>query len=191
MPPRKGRRHVLRVIREILFHEPRRQGTNLNTALHFLSRVISHRAIAVVISDFIDENTPAGLRGVPAPVAMRRPPPGAGQSLMSAGCFAALRQANRRHDLVAVQISDKFERELPALGRLLLEDAETGRVVEVNTGVGRHRAAFKERQARAQAELGRMFRSANIDSIQLMTGQAYGAALGRFFETREKRRLRG
>ena len=111
--------------------------------------------------------------------------------MMSLGCYAALRQANRRHDVVAVQIADRFEMELPALGRLILEDAETGKVVEVNTGVSRHRAAFRERQARAQAELGRMFRSANIDAIQLMTGQPYGAALGRFFETREKRRFRG
>jgi hypothetical protein len=149
--------------------------------------VISHRAIAVVISDFIDESGPGHSRSVP----MSRLAPSAGQSLMSQGCYAAMRQANRRHDLVAVQISDRFELELPALGRLILEDAETGRVVEVNTGVARHRIAFKERQARAQAELARLFRAVNIDSIQLLTGQPYGAALGRFFETREKRRLRG
>jgi hypothetical protein len=74
---------------------------------------------------------------------------------------------------------------------LSLEDAETGRVVEINTNVERLRASFKQRQAKAQAELAKMFRSANIDSIQLLTGQPYGAALGRFFETREKRRLRG
>ena len=187
MPPRKGRRHVLRVIREILFFEPKRKGTNLNTALQFLSRVTSHRAIAVVLSDFLDESSPL------SPAAMRaaRGSPSAGQSMMSMGCYGALRQANRRHDVVAVQIADRFELELPALGRLILEDAETGKVVEVNTSVPRHRAAFKQRQARAQAELGRMFRSANIDSIQLLTGQPYAATLGRFFEAREKRRLRG
>jgi hypothetical protein len=77
------------------------------------------------------------------------------------------------------------------LGRLILEDAETGKVVEVNTGVGRHRAAFKERQERALIELGRMFRAAGIDSIHLRTGQPYAAALGKFFENREKRRLHG
>ena len=93
--------------------------------------------------------------------------------------------------MVAVHITDKFELELPALGRLFLEDAETGKVVEVNTNVERLRASFKQRQAKAQSELARMFRSVNIDSIQLLTGQPYGAALGRFFETREKRRLRG
>jgi uncharacterized protein (DUF58 family) len=186
MPPKKGRRHVLRVIREILFYEPKRKGTNLNTALQFLSRVTSHKAIAVVISDFLDESGP-----VAHGVGGRRGPVSAGGSMMSMGCQAALRQANRRHDVVAVHIADRHELELPALGRLILEDAETGRVVEINTNVERLRASFKQRQAKAQAELAKMFRSANIDSIQLLTGQPYGAALGRFFETREKRRLRG
>ena len=187
MPPKKGRKHVLRVIREILFYEPKRKGTNLNTALQFLSRVTAHKAIAVVISDFLDENNTAN----PGPGGVRRGSPSAGSSMMSMGCQAALRQANRRHDVVAVHIADRFELELPALGRLILEDAETGKVVEVNTAVLRHRSAFKERQARAQTELARMFRASNIDAIHLLTGQPYGAALGRFFETREKRRLRG
>ena len=67
--------------------------------------------------------------------------------------FTMLRQANRRHDLVAVQVTDPYELELPALGRLVLEDAETGEIVEVSTGDARKRAAFAQRQARAQAEL--------------------------------------
>ena len=187
MPPRKGRRHVLRVIREILFFEPKRRGTNLTQALDFLNRVASHRAIAVVLSDFLDEGGAAGLRAA-------RPYRGSSsvaQPMMLQGCYTALRQANRRHDVVAVHIADRYELELPALGRLMLEDAETGKLVEVNTGVGRHRAAFKQRQEKAQAELARAFRSANIDAIQLLTGQPYAGELGRFFETREKRRLRG
>jgi uncharacterized protein (DUF58 family) len=186
MPPRKGRKHVLRVIREVLFFEPRRKGTNLVRALEFLSRVTAHRAIAVVVSDFLDETLSEG--------GALRPGRGAASvagSLMSQGCYAALRQANRRHDLVAVQIADRFERELPALGRLVLEDAETGKVFEVNTGLARRRSAFRERQERSQADLARLFRSANIDTIQLLAGQPYGAALGRFFETRERRRARG
>jgi uncharacterized protein (DUF58 family) len=187
MPPRKGRRHVLRVIREILFYEPQRRGTSLNQALEFLNRVTSHRAIVVVISDFLDESAPAKAGSGPS----SRMAPSAGQSLMSLGCYGALRQAHRRHDVVAVQITDRFERELPAIGRLVLEDAETGKVIEINTTVPRLRAAFRERQEKAQAELTRMFRSASIDSIQLQTGQPYAAALGKFFETREKRRFRG
>ena len=84
--------------------------------------------------------------------------------------FAALRQANRRHDVVAIQITDRFELGLPALGRLVLKDAETGDVVEVNTGDSRKRAAFEERQARAHSRnCWRVFRSARIDFIQLRT----------------------
>ena len=189
IPPRKGRRHVLRVIREILFFNPKRRGTNLNLALEFLTRVTPHKAIAAVVSDFLgqnitDNNRAAGTRSRQQS-GMMLP-----QSLAQAS-FTALRQANRRHDVVAIQITDRHELELPALGRLVLKDAETGEVVEVNTGDQRKRAAFAQRQERAQAELLRVFRSAKIDSIQLRTDQPYGSALGRFFETREKRRLHG
>jgi uncharacterized protein (DUF58 family) len=162
IPPRKGRKHVLRVIREILFYEPRRPGTNLKDTLEFLMRVTAHRSIAVVISDFIGPTS-----------------------------VATLRQTNRRHDVVAVQIADRYELELPPLGRLVLKDAETGEVVEVNTGDDRRRAAFAQRQARSQSELLRLFRSCRIDSIQLRTDQPYAGALGQFFETREKRRRHG
>jgi hypothetical protein len=102
-----------------------------------------------------------------------------------------LRMLNRKHDVVAVQITDQHELELPALGRLTLEDAETGEILEVNTGSSSSRDAFAVRQQRQIGELARQFRSSGIDSIQLRTNEAYGATLGRFFETREKRRLRG
>jgi uncharacterized protein (DUF58 family) len=186
IPPRKGRRHVLRVIREVLFFEPQRRGTDLNGALEFLLRVTPHKAIAVVISDFLGSPTEAGgaRRSAPRSQAMLL------ESLAQAS-FARLRQANRRHDVVAVQITDRYELELPALGRLVLNDAETGEVIEVNTGDERKRAAFAERQGRALAETGRLFRSAGIDAIQLRTDQPYAVELARFFETRERRRLRG
>jgi uncharacterized protein (DUF58 family) len=186
IPPRKGRHHVLRVIREVLFFEPKRRGTDLNGALEFLMRVTSHKAIAVVISDFIGSPAVAAAkrRGKPRPQMMLL------ESLAQAS-FTMLRQANRRHDLVAVQITDRYELELPALGRLVLNDAETGEIVEINTGDARKRASFAQRQARAQADLGRLFRSAGIDAIQLRTDQPYAIGLARFFETREKRRLRG
>ena len=185
IPPRKGRRHVLRVIREVLFYEPERQGTDLNGALEFLLRVTPHKAIAVVISDFL--GSPAvksnGQRQLRSQMMLL-------ESLAQAA-YPMLRHANRRHDVVAVQIADPFELELPELGRLVLQDAETGEIIEVNTGDRRKRSAFAERQARAQVELARLFRSAGIDAIQLRTDQPYSAELGRFFETREKRRLRG
>jgi uncharacterized protein (DUF58 family) len=186
IPPRKGRKHVLRVIREVLFFEPRRRGTDLNEALEFLMHVTRHKAIAVVISDFLGSpaNRQRGTGGRLRPQLMLL------ESLAQAS-FTMLRQANRRHDVVAVQITDPYELELPALGRLVLEDAETGEIVEVSTSDARKRTAFADRQARAQSDLARLFRMAGIDAIQLRTDQSYTAALGRFFETREKRRLRG
>jgi uncharacterized protein (DUF58 family) len=185
IPPRKGRRHVLRVIREVLFFEPKRRGTDLNGALEFMLRVTPHKAIAVIISDFIGSPAVGGKRS-----RKLRPQMMLLESLAQAS-FTMLRQANRRHDVVAVQIADRYELELPALGRLVLNDAETGEIVEVNTGDERKRAAFAQRQARAQAETARLFRSAGIDAIQLRTDRPYGVELSRFFETRERRRLHG
>ena len=186
IPPRKGRRHVLRVIREVLFFEPKRRGTNLNGAHEFLMRVTPHKAIAVVISDFI---------GSPANSGGKRGGRLAPQMLLlnslAQASFPMLRQVNRRHDVVAVQIADRYEMELPSLGRLVLTDAETGEVVEINTGDARKRASFAQRQAQAHVDIGRLFRSAGIDAIQLRTDRPYAIELARFFETREKRRLRG
>jgi len=170
IPPRKGRSHVLRVIREVLFFEPKRCGTDLVNALEFMARVTAHRAITVVVSDFISPDTSVVL---PKTTQTR------------------LRMLNRKHDVVAVQISDKHELELPALGRLILEDAETGEILEVNTGSAGSRDAFALRQQKQLADLAKQFRSSGIDSIQLRTDEQYSAALGRFFESREKRRLRG
>jgi len=187
IPARKGRRHVLRVIREILFHKPRRSGTDLKAALDFLQRVSSHRTIAIVVSDFIEPPRSVqrfGRRTVPPRIDAPPEP-------LSPASQVALRQAHRRHDVVAVQITDRYEMELPALGRLVLKDAETGEVVEVNTGSARQRQHFAERQALAQVELRRLFLRFRIDAIQLHTDRPYAAELGKFFETRERRRHHG
>jgi uncharacterized protein (DUF58 family) len=170
IPPRKGRGHVLRVIREVLFFEPKRRGTDLVKALEFMGRVLPHRSIAVVISDFL---LPDGAGALPKPAQ------------------TALRMANRRHDVVAVHIADRYELELPVLGRLILEDAETGEILELNTNPAASRSAFALRQQKQIDDLARQFRSSGIDTIQLRTDEPYSAALGRFFESREKRRLRG
>ena len=107
------------------------------------------------------------------------------------GDEAVKRTSKMVQDLVAVQITDRYELELPALGRLVLRDAETGEVIEINTGDARRRDAFALRQAKALNETARLFRSAGIDSIQLRTDQPYGVELAKFFETREKRRRHG
>jgi uncharacterized protein (DUF58 family) len=186
IPPRKGRSHVLRVIREVLYFEPKHRGTDLNHALEFFLRVQSHKAITVVISDFIGSPT------APRREAEKRARPQMMllQSLAQAS-YTMLRQANRKHDLVAVQVTDPRELELPELGRLVFQDAETGEIVEVNTGDARKRKAFAERQAKEQEQLLRLLRRAGIDAIQLRTDRDYGTELSKFFETREKRRLRG
>lgn len=198
IPPRKGRRHVLRVIREILFFEPSRRGTELRAALEFLVRVARRRAIAVLISDFIepqfgqltadssaagtiadrsDGDMPAARAGATGPLA--------------ASTYAALRQANRRHDVVAVQITDPYELELPVVGQVVLEDAETGYVIELNTDSPAVRARFAARQASFQEQLLRQLRAAGIDVIRLGTNRPYVAELRKFFEAREHRRARG
>jgi uncharacterized protein (DUF58 family) len=181
IPPRKGRSHVLRVIREVLFFEPKQRGTELVQALEFMGRVLPHRAIAVVISDFI--SPPQRAAAVSSAARSQNPLPPELQT--------ALRIANRKHDVVAVQITDRYELELPALGRLILEDAETGEIVEINTGHATSRDAFALRQEKQRNDLARQFRSSGVDTIQLRTDEPYSAALGKFFESREKRRLRG
>jgi uncharacterized protein (DUF58 family) len=195
IPPRKGRSHVLRVIREVLFFEPKRRGTNLVQALEFMGRVLPHRAIAVVISDFLEcgDASPLSTR---RHVASYRSADMSAHSKTAVGPLSkpvqtALRIANRKHDVVAVQITDRYELELPALGRLILEDAETGEIVEINTGHATSRDAFALRQEKQRNDLARQFRSSGVDAIQLRTDEPYSAALGKFFENREKRRLRG
>jgi len=186
IPPRKGRRHVLRVIRDILYHEPRRTGTDLNHALEFLSRVVPHRAVVVVLSDFLGQTAPT--RNEMAAHLRRQV---VLSETLAQASLACLRQANRRHDVVAAQIIDRFELSLPNLGYLVLKDAETGEVVEVNTGDDHKRQAFAKRQEGFQRDLQKIFRAAKVDSIQLRTDRPYAAALGRFFEMREKRRRHG
>ena len=112
IPPKKGRRHVMRVVREILFLQPQRRGTTRCKALDFANHILRRRAIAFLISDFQSADDPdAALDD------LRR----------------AMRQTNRRHDLVALHIEDRREKSLPDVGVLAIEDAETGEVVELDT----------------------------------------------------------
>jgi uncharacterized protein (DUF58 family) len=191
IPPRKGRGHVLRVIREVLFFEPKQRGTDLAHALEFTSRVLPHKAIVVVISDFLAAKSGLEIPPLTPGKISAETRAARGTGPLPRETHTALRQTNRRHDVVAVHVADRFESELPALGRLILEDAETGEVIELNTGNARHRAGFASRQQKQHAELARQLRSAGVDTIQLRTDVPYAAALGRFFEAREKRRLRG
>src|ERR1039457_524838 len=123
LPPKKGRRHVLRVVRDILYHTPEGRGTDSVKALDVASHVLHRRAIVFLISDFQSPGDPEKTRAE-----LRR----------------AMRLTNRRHDLIAVQIEDPRERELPNVGVLALEDAETGEVIELDTANPTVRKRFKE-----------------------------------------------
>jgi hypothetical protein len=100
-----------------------------------------------------------------------------------------MRQTNRRHDLVAVHIEDPREKELPDLGVLALEDAETGEVIQLDTGSAAVRRLFKEESAKRNRRLVSDFRAEGVDTLQLQTDAPYIPALQRFFKTRERRRL--
>jgi uncharacterized protein (DUF58 family) len=159
VPPKKGKRHVLRVVSEILSYDPRSRRTSIGAGLEFLSRVARRRAVAFVISDFL---APAG------------------------SYERALRITSRRHDLIPVTVGDPLEEALPNVGLLELEDPETGAMVVFDTG-GPEAAAFA-RQARASVEARRaLFKRLSMDAIDVRTDRPYLPALTAFFEARGRR----
>jgi uncharacterized protein (DUF58 family) len=150
-----------------------------------LNRLAHRHSIVVIISDFLFENRAAAGHDP------NRAAPYLISPTLGPRTLPALRQANRRHDVIAIQVVDRYELELPSVGRLILKDAETGEMIEVNTHDAAKRGAFAKRRAKHQAELMRLLRSANIDAIEARTGEPYASTLGQFFETREKRRRHG
>ena len=168
LPPKKGRRHVLRVVRDILYHAPLAVGTDTVTALDVANRLLHRRAIVFLISDFETAGDPASARAL-----LRR----------------AMRRTNRRHDLIAVHVQDAREKVLPDVGIIALEDAESGEIVELDTASASVRQRFKEQSSQRDLQLVSDFRSEGIDTLQLQTDAPYMPALHRFFKTRERRRL--
>ena len=158
VPPRKGRRHVLRVLREMLYHEPAGRTTDLGAALEYLSRIIRRRAVVFVVSDFV-----------------------------SKPFEKALGVAGRRHDVVALRVRDRRESELPPVGLVELEDAETGERLVVDTSNRDFRAAFASRGEEARAAQDRTFRRSKVDVVDLSPGRPYLRPLMRFFEERGRR----
>jgi uncharacterized protein (DUF58 family) len=156
--PRKGTHHVLRVIREVLSCRPAGRGTDLAGALEHLGKVAKRRAVVFVLSDFLDP-----------------------------GFKRALRMATRRHDVVAVVLDDPREAELPAVGLVELEEAETGARYVVDTGSPRVREAFAREAAARRAARDRELRGADVDAIVVETDRPYARALLRFFRARERR----
>ena len=158
VPPRKGTRHVLRVIREVLSLQPAGRGTDLAAALEHLEKVTKRRSVVFVLSDFLD-----------------------------AGAERALKIAARRHDVIAVVLDDPRERELPDVGLVELEEAETGERYVVDTSDPRVRKAFAESARVARTARDRWLHAANVDAIVITTDRPYTEALLRFFRMRERR----
>ena len=158
IPPKKGRLHTLRLIREMLYFQPKGRGTNMTGALDYLNRVISRRAVLFLISDFL------------APDFSK-----------------ALTVSSRRHDVVAMPVSDPGESELPDVGILTLEDAETGEQIDINTGSKSVRRGLAELEEIRRKGLERLFRSRRVDVVPLSTTQDYLLPLRAFFEQRERR----
>ena len=158
IPPKKGRSHTLRLIREILFFQPEGCGTDPALALDYLNKIITRRAVIFFISDF------------------------------QAPDFShALAVSGRRHDFIAIHIQDEREKVLPNIGIITLEDAETGEQIEINTADRATRTRFGDLADEQAAALSRTLRRSNIDAIALRTSEDYLPALRSFFKQREHR----
>jgi uncharacterized protein (DUF58 family) len=158
IPPKKGRSHTLRIIREILFFEPEGRRTEPALALDYLNKVVTRRAVVFFISDF-----------------------------QAPDFSQALSVTGRRHDFIALRIEDEREKVFPNIGIITLEDAETGEQIEINTANRLTRTRLNETVERHETELIHVLRRNNVDSITLRTGEDYLPPLRAFFKQRERR----
>ena len=158
IPPQKGRGHVLRLIREILYFEPESSGTDINGALEYFNKVIKRKSVVFLISDFLSENF-----------------------------YKPLQIANNKHDVIAMKISDPRESSFDNIGLIELEDAETGEIFLIDTGSRQFRNEFAARAEEDNKNLKRGFNLINLDFINIRTDQSYIVPLINFFKMREKR----
>jgi len=158
VPPKKGRGHVLRIIREILYFQPEGKGTDVNGALEYFNRVIRRKSVVFLISDFLSQ-----------------------------GFIKPLQIANKKHDIIAIRVSDPRESSFEDVGLIELEDAETGEVVLIDTGSREFRKEFSRRAAEDNKNLKRGFQVINMDFVDIRTNESYIVPLVGFFKMREKR----
>lgn len=157
--PKKGKRHVLRLLRDLFAHEPRGTGTNLSAALERALRLLHRRAIVVVVSDFLDSN-------------FERP----------------LRMLSGRHDVVAVRTVDPREEEIPSVGLVTTHDPESGNRVVIDTTSKSAREAFTSRSARRTAAINTALQQAHVDTFTVRTDEDYAESLASFFRRRNRHR---
>ena len=158
IPPKKGRSHILRIIRELLNFEPQSHGTDIAQALKFTLNVIKKRGIVFILSDFIDKNY-----------------------------NEALKISSKKHDTIAVQIYDPREAELPDAGLILMTDSESGKSVWVDSSSSRIRANYSKLWSLRQKQLNDMLSRNKIDKISIATNQSYISPLIEFFKKRGSR----
>jgi len=171
VPPRKGRRHLLRLVREMLAHQPEGQGTDIPGALAYLNRVLHRRSIIFLLTDFLhsfgswDAESQAGRDTV-----------------------REIGLTNTRHDLVCVHLCDPREKTLPAAGLLTVEDAETGETLEVDTSRPAVRQTYAHANEQRLEELDATLRQSGVDTLRFSTAEEFLPTLQHFFETRRGRR---
>lgn len=158
VPLKKGKKHVLRVIREILYYAPKRRKTHLASAFQYLHNFLTRTAVIFVISDFMDE-----------------------------GYEKSLKILSRRHDVIAIHLKDRREDELPNVGLIEVEDAETGETLLVDSGSRRVREKFSRLAQERDQELEKLLKSLRIDKIDVSAETSYVEPLMKFFKVREKR----
>ena len=155
IPPKKGKSHILRIIRELLNFEPEEKRTNIQHALEFLNNMLKKRAVVFLLSDFLDSDFEDGLR-----------------------------IANRRHDLVALRISDQAETGIPKSGLMPVVDAETGETMLVDFASESIRRSYKRQKFLESEKVSKTFSRLGIDSVQLSTGRDYVPQLMNMFKQR-------
>ena len=158
VPCRKGTRHVLRVIREALYFKPSSRGTNISNAIEYLNNVTTRRTVTFIISDFYDR-----------------------------GFKKVLSAANRRHDIVAITITDPLELELPRAGILKLEDAETGKEILIDSSSATVREAYRKHALKKFEDRRELLNSISVDNVDIRTDTPYTRTLSAFFKARAKR----
>jgi len=161
IPPEKGVSHVLRLIRELLSFKPKKSKTNISLGIEYLGKVINKKSVVFLVSDFLEENYEKQLNII-----------------------------GRRHDLIAVSIVDPREIKLPDAGLIELEDAETGESITIDTSSLLVRNNYEKLGAVHQRKLRELFRSLNIDQVEIFTNKDFVRELVKFFKTRERRKMR-
>jgi len=166
IPPGKGRTHIMRIIREILFFRPQRRGTDITRALDFANRVLHRRAVMFLVSDFCL---------------------GSAHEEKLARLLTKLQVSGRRHDVIAVSVTDPREMTLPDVGLLSIEDAETGEVVELDTAKAAVRESYAAQARERREHTARKIRARGIDLVECVNGEDWMPQLLGFFQKRRQR----